>query len=141
MYLARVDDRMSLEILEGIETICGGILRHYSTLPSSLLCTGSSAKPNLTLISTLFFKEYLRLSDQKSLLSVHSLTFSQLHLSILKSDKTLEQKRGSYINGKFLDDELYLDLPMVPQIDLVRNCSLLPCSQSVLPWEFIEGKG
>lgn len=35
MYLASVDDRMSLEILEGIETICGGILRCYGTLPSS----------------------------------------------------------------------------------------------------------
>lgn len=48
MYLASLDDRMSLEILEGIETICGGILRHYDTLPSSLLCTGSicKAKPD-----------------------------------------------------------------------------------------------
>lgn len=31
MYLASVDDRMSLEFLEGTETICGGILGHYGT--------------------------------------------------------------------------------------------------------------
>jgi len=49
MYLASIDDRMSMEILEGIETISSGILRHYGTSPFSLLCIVSSCKSQTSL--------------------------------------------------------------------------------------------